>query len=358
MSKSNYRITYTPINTITEEFLIWSLVVSPDGQVIACLGDSPYGGLSTIYAIPTVWYRKRNSKITTYELAGFESESVVSELPSLAFWPDQNHLLVIGRDRQPEEIDYKYEKVLRSWEIGSSNYSFPFLNTLASLDIGIDCFSINESKNLIAIHSDKDLFFLDTPTNKLEKIGNRYNSLSCSRFRPTMLFSPDDKLFAFSPDGHMIIIDLDNNEIIDVFAKAKEIKFPNIAMERYAAGIYDEQWLLAFSPDGLHLVTRDNSGRLFIWNTSPFDIHKNIVAPFDTLKFTSAQYSPDSEVLVTGTNNGSVIFWDTTSYSLIGQQHNIHDGDVHTIKFSSDGNEMFTASGNKIVIWKKNFFWV
>lgn len=145
------------------------------------------------------------------------------------------------------------------------------------------------------------------------------------------------------------------NETLDAFARAKEIKFPNIAMELYAAGIYNEQWPLAFSPDGLHLVTRDNSGRLFIWNTTPFDVHKNIVAPSETLKFTSAQYSPDGKLLVTGINDGTVAFWDTISYSFIEQKYNIHDGDVHTIKFSSDGSEMFTAGGKKNCFMEENF---
>ena len=354
MKKSDCSNIYNPISNISGSFLIWSMVVSQNGQIIACLMDSPYGGLNYLYAIPTVWDRKENTKITTCEMEAFESEDVFSEFPSLEFWPDQNHLLVIGRDRQPKNIVYENEKALRNWEIGSDFYSFPFVDILASMKINIECFVINESKNFIAIQSDKGIFYINLLTHELKKVTGNHISGSWLSFKPTMLFSPNNKFFAYS-DGHMVIVDLEDNETVDTFVGAQNIVFPNTSMEQYIPGIYNEQWPLAFSPDGLHLVTRDNSGRLFIWNAAPFDIHKNINAPSGTQIFTSAQYSPDGKVLAIGTNDGSITFWDTISYSFIGQENNIHDGAVHTIKFSNDCNEMFTAGGTKIIIWKKFF---
>lgn len=358
MNKATLASEIVPVQSLTDHHKIQSMIVSSDGQVIAALQNAPRH-----YYVPVVWNRLKNTVTTTEGLPGFESESTVTDYKSLTLWPTNEHLLMIGRYRQPREISvgsvegYEPKQIFRNWRIGDTNYTFPFLNTVAALEISE--FAIAGDKVHIAFQARQDLYLLYTYSSELEKI-TLSNPVS-NWWHSSLVFSPNDKLLAWSPNGHTLLVDVESKEIVtDIYSINHSLEFHNKALAYYTPGIFDEQWAYAFSPTGEHLVTH-NRGRIFIWTTNPFFILTSIAPPFPmrdsggyVAHFTAAAYTPDGNILVTGQSDGSVCFWETLGYTLVAKRGSAHGGEVHTIKFTNSGNEIFTAGGSNIVIWSFN----
>ena len=102
---------------------------------------------------------------------------------------------------------------------------------------------------------------------------------------------PEGRLAAVTETGRIEIIDLHTGELVQTLP-------------------YDEHWLehVIFSPDGQWLAAATGSGRVMVWDTRTWNIHKSWEAVSGFI-VDSMVFTPDSDYLVTG-GAGEAAIWN------------------------------------------------
>jgi WD40 repeat protein len=102
---------------------------------------------------------------------------------------------------------------------------------------------------------------------------------------------PEGRLAAVTETGRIEIIDLHTGELVQTLP-------------------HDEHWLeqVVFSPDGRWLAAATNSGRVMVWDTRTWNIHKTWEAVSGFI-VDSMVFTPDSDFLVTG-GAGKAAIWN------------------------------------------------
>jgi WD40 repeat protein/transcriptional regulator with XRE-family HTH domain len=98
---------------------------------------------------------------------------------------------------------------------------------------------------------------------------------------------------------------------------------------------------VAFSPDGIHIVTTSDDQTARIWDANTGE--ELLTFYGQTINVTNAAYSPDGTRIATAIGNGQVRVWDAATgqelLTLAG-----HSTDLTTVAFSFDGTRIVSAS--------------
>jgi WD40 repeat protein/serine/threonine protein kinase len=100
---------------------------------------------------------------------------------------------------------------------------------------------------------------------------------------------------------------------------------------------------VAFSPDGLHMVTASGDNTARVWDTLT---GQPVGSPFKhTDKVNQASFSPDGKQIITACNDAMAHIWDTATGDPVKSLRE-HSGHVVYAEFSPDGRRVVTVSGD------------
>ena len=143
---------------------------------------------------------------------------------------------------------------------------------------------------------------------------------------------------AFSPDGLRLVTASNNNGTVKVWDASTG--------QELLAGHAEEFNAFAFSPDGLRLATVSQNGTVKVWDADTGQ--ELLILTVDTVLFDSLAFSPDGSRLAaagSGVESGIAIVWDANTgqelISLIGDP-----GQVLSIAYSPDGSRLATAGSD------------
>jgi hypothetical protein len=197
----------------------------------------------------------------------------------------------------------------------------------------ISAVAIDPSGSFIAtIEADKVMRLWDPPANRV------YDSISSAQGRGITAM-------AFAPEGSSIAWGDSGNEVFPVIIRGIAKGKPQMVLKDHQAPIR----CLAFSPDGMTLVSGGADQTAKLWNVASgqkIDTlpHKGTVS--------SLAFSPDGLTLATATEDSSVTLWDVATRkarrTLTG-----HSGLPATPAFSPDGALVACAGAydNEIKVW-------
>jgi WD40 repeat protein/serine/threonine protein kinase len=154
---------------------------------------------------------------------------------------------------------------------------------------------------------------------------------------------------AVSPDGQWIA-SAGNGTLVRVWEAATgRVSFD---FSRHTAPVFAVAW----HPDGRRIATAGSAGRqntVMVWDASDGRVHFQLAIERDSSAgpYQVVAFSPDGRHLVTGQLEGAVKVWDAET----GQKvHDLasHDREIRGLVFSRDGRRLATASGDgKVNLW-------
>jgi WD40 repeat protein len=107
--------------------------------------------------------------------------------------------------------------------------------------------------------------------------------------------------------------------------------------------------LVAFSPDGRHIVTVYHDGTARLWEASTGKQLVHMKVPDET---TDAEFSPDGQRIVTAGGDGTARVWEASTGRQLSQM-NGHNALVISASFSPDGKQVLTTSDDHTVrVWE------
>lgn len=106
---------------------------------------------------------------------------------------------------------------------------------------------------------------------------------------------------------------------------------------------------IAYSPDGHHFASGGEDGISF-WDTERWEVIRQLKGHRGYVK--AIAFSPDSSWLVSGSEDNTLIRWEVESGKQL-QQYKGHKGRVHTAAFSPDGKYLLSGSDDTSVkLWE------
>jgi eukaryotic-like serine/threonine-protein kinase len=160
----------------------------------------------------------------------------------------------------------------------------------------------------------------------------------------------------FSPDGQWLVTGFAGAEDVDggyLVWNAQTWEQP-----RFCPGgprnYYQSQHGVAFSPDGRLLVTPGHPGghevaQFQVWDFPSLTVRSNFSSiPF---KLVSAVFTPDGRHLLTGDDGGKLYVWDVAEGKVV-YTLNQHAGAIMSIAYAHDGRTFVTASSDRtLIVW-------
>ena len=157
------------------------------------------------------------------------------------------------------------------------------------------------------------------------------------------------RTLAVSPDGQSIA-SAGNEALVRVWDAATgraRFDFPG-----HTAPVFAVAW----HPDGQRIATAGSAGRqntVMVWDASDGRVHFNLLIERDSSAgpYQAVAFSPDGLNLVTGQLEGTVRVWDARS-GMGGRILGTHAREIRGIIFSRDGRRLASASGDGTVkLW-------
>ncbi len=153
-----------------------------------------------------------------------------------------------------------------------------------------------------------------------------------------MAYSPDGLHLASADDGGRVRIwDVNTGETV-----------------RQLPPVGGTVWNLAYSPDGAYLVTCAADNNAYIWNQT--STQPVAVLAGHTSDVEDAEFSGDGRYLVTGGDDHKGILWDTATWSAAAELKIPgirYPGQIWNVAYSPDGRWIATGyTGGKITLWQ------
>ncbi|EDR00248.1 uncharacterized protein LACBIDRAFT_396451 [Laccaria bicolor S238N-H82] len=108
---------------------------------------------------------------------------------------------------------------------------------------------------------------------------------------------------------------------------------------------------VAFSPDGMHIVSGSDDKTIRVWDSltgqsvmNPLKGHKDEVH--------SVAFSPDGRYIISGSADKTIRVWDAHTGQSVMDPLRGHEAEVHSVVFSSDGRYIVSGSADKTLrVW-------
>ncbi|EJC98391.1 WD40 repeat-like protein [Fomitiporia mediterranea MF3/22] len=146
---------------------------------------------------------------------------------------------------------------------------------------------------------------------------------------------------AFSPDGALVA-----SGSIDATIRIWDAESGQVISGPFE-GLTD---CVAFSPDSTRIVSGSGS-TVRIWN---IEKGQTISEPFEghTGPVRSVAFSPDGMYVVSGSTDKTIIIWNVDSGQIVSGPFEGHTGSIRSVAFSPDGQQIVSGSGDKTIrIW-------
>jgi WD40 repeat protein len=181
--------------------------------------------------------------------------------------------------------------------------------------------------------------------------GEQVKSLQCHRATVwRVAFSPDGKRLASSSvDNKLIMWDIQTGEKLFSLTAAGDSSMPGADCNPpapsgsiYVGSIRD----LAFSPNGMLIVTASEDRTLRVWNALTGKLLKTLSGHNDTV--TSVAFSRDGKLIASGSDDETVKVWDAKTFDELFTLPG-HSSSVTNVDFSPDGKRLATSDRNGMV---------
>jgi WD40 repeat protein len=152
----------------------------------------------------------------------------------------------------------------------------------------------------------------------------------------------DTHCLAVSPDGRWVVA---SHGVYENATGHQVVGFHdyNAGGWRISAGhIYS----VSFSVDGRWMAFAEAQGRLFLWDTTSWQVaDRAAIAPAQLI---SVSFSPDGQWLATGEDQGIVRLWSARPLRQVAELGR-HTARVKSVAFSPDGQQVVSASDDKTI---------
>ena len=314
-------------------------VFSPDGSRVLTISSD---------GSATFWDAE-----TGAELTSFKADD--SAIESAAFSPDGSRVVIASANG-----------VVRIWDVAKGSV--------------VAVLKGHEKKVNDAIFSPDGKLVATASDDKTARIWDATTGAQLHVLEPknTGLSVGDVQLVVFSPDGTRIATKLGDGPTTmwdtttgtelftvapDAFNNLDSVAFaPDgklfVSASKSQAGIWDattgalvailrghKDWLtsVAFSPDGLHVLTAAGDRTARIWDVS--DGHQTAVLEGHTDFVLSATYSRSGDRILTASADGTARIWDAATGKTVAALQG-HEGWVSSASFSPDATRIVTASAD------------
>ncbi|KAG8723957.1 hypothetical protein FRC09_000993 [Ceratobasidium sp. 395] len=113
----------------------------------------------------------------------------------------------------------------------------------------------------------------------------------------------------------------------------------------------DRVYCVAYSPDGTHIASGSEDGRIYIWDAISWQMLRQS-SQNHVEAVQSIAYSPDGARIVSGSNDMTIRIWDAYTGDMLGQPLEGHTQPVGSVAYSPDGERIVSGSWDKTVrIW-------
>ncbi len=241
-------------------------------------------------------------------LTDFASDAIMT------YTSDSIHLLTVGNTANKEsQIAY--------WD----TQDYEIVKEM-SLETNFNAAAISPDQKILATE-DGPLQFWELETGK--RLSN--NTEWVGEFQ-SMEFSPDgSRLVTGSRWDRVDVWDVDTAELLNSMAHG------------------DEVLSVSYSPDGETIASGSDDGTVRMWDANTGELRITIL-DHRPMELYSVTFSPDGKTLTCGGEN-EVQWWDLQNSKQINTTF-VRQSDVHSIKFSRDGNMLVTRdSSNKARLW-------
>jgi WD40 repeat protein len=106
-------------------------------------------------------------------------------------------------------------------------------------------------------------------------------------------------------------------------------------------GVYS----VAYSPDGQTLAVGDQSGTVYLWDTSTGQVTATLTKPGSS-PVVAVRYSPDGQILAAGDQNGTIYLWNTATDKPVTTLPDPGGGQVNSLAWAPDGETLAAADNN------------
>jgi WD40 repeat protein len=148
----------------------------------------------------------------------------------------------------------------------------------------------------------------------------------------------EDLDVALSPDGTMIAWTARSELVLWDVARGKARRWP---------GQSSPTKRLAYSPDGTHVATADQKGKVRLWAVKDGAV-STLPGPLGLLN--ALDFSPDGKQLAAGGAGSELVIWDVSTEQR--RELRGHEGSLWTVRFSPRGDRIATAGADRTVrLW-------
>ncbi len=278
---------------------IFSLAISPDGQILASGSDD-----GTI----KIWRLNQGEQLRT--LTG-HSATVYS--------------LIISPDGQ-KLVSGSGDKTIKIWQLSTGQHIRTLTvhsGTIYSLVMSRD------GQTLVSSSGDKTIKIYEFNTGKvLHTITGHSDFVRC---------------LAISPDGKTLVSGSDDKTIkIWQLSTGKEIR----TLTNHSGWIYS----LAISADGQTLVSGSSDKTINIWHLSTGQKIGSITGYSSTVWYLGI--SPDGQTLVSGSGDKTIKIWQLSTRQELCTLSG-HSGNIYALAISPDGQTLVSGSSdNTVKVWR------
>jgi WD40 repeat protein len=174
-------------------------------------------------------------------------------------------------------------------------------------------------------------------TASADGVARIWNATTGEAIGGRMIHSSDVVSATFSADGSLLV-----TGALDGVARLWDGRTGSPLGQGWAAG-KDSQLTVAFSPDGLSVLTVSEAGGACIWDVLTHKLIHSLSQAGETAEV--AAFSPDGAQVIVGTDNGVARLWDAKTGVLLYPWTD-HGGAIAAVAFSPDGKRAATGAGD------------